>query len=401
MPPYPTTRAQISRSRLVGNFERLRALAQSTPGADACELLAVVKANAYGHGLSLCAQVLMRAGAEWLGVTSAKEGVLVRGLCPQARILVMRGLLAGEADMVLDANLVPTIWDRQHLRLLAETARARKFMAGQITAHLEVDTGMSRQGIAWSCADIATFLDDVRSVPALRIDGIYTHFASPEMLDCEQNAQQMNRFEQVVEQIAAAGIRPGWLHAGNSSCVLSQQLAAPLASLAAKIHARYMIRPGIALYGYACPFTGEQTNNAENLRNALQPVLAWKTAIASLRIVEAGTCVGYDATFIATKKMRLALLPVGYADGLNRKLSNRGHVLVRGVAAPIIGRVSMDLTVIDVSDVSEAIIGDEVVLLGEQGTLRVTADDHARWAQTIPYEVLCAIGARVPRVRIE
>lgn len=400
MPPYPTTRAEISQSRLSANFERLRSLSRSSSGAELYNLLAVIKADAYGHGIALCAPALMRAGAEWLGVTSAEEGVLVRGLCPQARILVMRGLLAGEADMVLDANLVPTIWDRQHLRLLAETARARKFMAGQIPVHLEVDTGMSRQGIAWSCAAIATFLDDVRAVPALRIDGIYTHFASPEMLDCEQNAQQMNRFEQVVEQIATAGIRPGWLHVGNSSSVLSNQVARPLASLAAGIGAQCMIRPGIALYGYACPFTGEQANNAENLRNALQPVLTWKTAIASLRTVDSGTCVGYGATFIALKKMRLALLPVGYADGLNRKLSNRGHVLVRGIAAPIIGRVSMDLTVIDVSDVPEVTIGDEVMLLGEQGALRITADDHARLAQTIPYEILCAIGARVPRVMV-
>ena len=162
-----------------------------------------------------------------------------------------------------------------------------------------------------------------------------------------------------------------------------------------------MIRPGIALYGYASRFVGEQAATAEAARAALQPVLTWKTAIASLRTVGPGASVGYDATFVATKKMRLALLPVGYADGLNRKLSNRGHVLVHGVAAPIVGRISMDLTVVDVSHVPEVMIGAEVVMLGEQSGQRVTADDHARWAETISYEILCAISARVPRIACE
>jgi alanine racemase len=167
------------------------------------------------------------------------------------------------------------------------------------------------------------------------------------------------------------------------------------------IFPRCMIRPGIALYGYASRFTGEQAATAEAARAILEPVLTWKTEIASLRTVEAGTEIGYNATFVAPNKMRLALLPVGYADGLNRKLSNRGHVLVREVAVPIVGRISMDLTVVDVSSVPRAALGDEVILLGEQNGLRITADDHARCAETISYEILCAISARVPRVACE
>ncbi|MHB8302022.1 MAG: alanine racemase [Acidobacteriaceae bacterium] len=398
MPPYPITRAEISRSRLVGNFQQQRSLVQTNANDERCDLLAVVKADAYGHGIAHSAPWLAEAGAEWLGVTSAEEGVAVRKLCPQARILVMRGLLAGEAEMLLNSDLAPTIWDYAHLQLLEEAARQRQLAPDSIPVHLEIDTGMSRQGLHHAALDVAAFLDRLRSVPALRLDGVYTHFASPEMLDAEQNSQQRTRFQQAVEQIAAAGFRPRWLHAGNSSSVLGQQIAGPLAALAARIGARCMVRPGIALYGYASRFTGEQSTKAEATRAALEPVLAWKTAIASLRTVGPGASVGYDATFVATKKMRLALLPVGYADGLNRKLSNCGHVLVRGVAAPIVGRISMDLTVVDVSHLPDAAIGDEVVLLGEQNGLRVTADDHARWAETIPYEILCAISARVPRV---
>ncbi len=400
MPPSPITRAEISRSRLAGNFQRLRSLARSNSNDECCDLLAVVKADAYGHGVSLCAPWLAEAGAEWLGVTSAEEGVAVRRLCPQSNILVMRGLLAGEAEMLLDANLAPTIWDHEHLQLLEDAVLRQQLAAGSIPVHLEIDTGMSRQGLPCTASEVEKFLDHLREIPALRLDGVYTHFASPEMLDTEQNSQQMARFQQVVELIYTAGFRPQWLHAGNSSSVLGQQLAEPLAALAARRGggARCMIRPGIALYGYASRFVGEQAATAEAARAAMQPVLTWKTAIASLRTVEAGSCIGYNATFVAPKKMQLALLPVGYADGLNRKLSNRGHVLVHGVASPIVGRISMDLTVVDVSHVPNAKIGDEVVLLGEQNGLRVTAADHAGWAETIPYEILCAISARVPRV---
>lgn len=403
MPQYPITRAEISRSRLTENFHRLRALARSTPGTEGCDLLAVVKADAYGHGLSLCAPWLAEAGAEWLGVTSAEEGVAVRRLCPQARILVMRGLLPGEAEILFEADLTPTIWDLEHLEMLALAASQHGSAGGSILVHLEIDTGMSRQGVAWSAPQMEVVLGRLREIPALHLEGVFTHFASPEVLDSEQNSLQMVRFQHAVEQVHAAGFRPQWLHAGNSSSALGQQAARPLAALAERIGARCMVRPGIALYGYASQFIGEQAATANASRTELQPVLAWKTAIPSLRTVEAGTGVGYNSTFVAPKEMRLALLPMGYADGLNRKLSggnssNGGHVLVRGVAAPIVGRVSMDLTVVDVSHLPNVTIGDEVVILGEQNGQRVTADDHACWAETISYEILCAIGARVPRI---
>ncbi len=395
MPPYLITRAEISRSRLVGNFSQLRSLAQRNSYGDRCDLLAVVKADAYGHAVSLCAPWLVEAGAQWLGVTSVEEGAAVRRLCPEARILVMSGLLNGEAAALLDARLVPTVWDLRHFEILAEAANQRSLRPGGIPVHLEIDTGMSRQGVHFATVELAAALDRLRAVPALQLEGVYTHFASPEVLDAEQNSQQMTRFQHAIGQIAAAGLRPRWIHAGNSATLLGQRQMEPLVALAKTLDAKLLLRPGLALYGYALPFVGEPS---AELPIQLQPILAWKTAIASLRTVETGMRIGYNGTFTAPAKMLLALLPVGYADGLNRKLSNRGHVLIGGTAAPIVGRISMDLTVVDVSDAPDAAIGDGVVILGEQNGVRVTADDHARWAETIPYEILCAIGARVPRV---
>jgi len=408
MLPYPITRAEISRSRLTGNFQYLRSLfsdtTQETRGekhsCEHYELLVVVKANAYGNGISLCAPWLLEAGAQWLGVTSAEEGVAARQLCTDAHILVMRGLLAGEAEAVMDARLVPTVWDRTHLNLLANAARQRTLASGSVPLHVEIDTGMSRQGVG--LAALPKFLDALRKIPALHVSGVSTHFASAEMLDAEQNRQQRSAFQRALEQIFAAGFRPQWIHAGSSSTILAQQYEA-LCGLAKTWGARFLLRPGIALYGYAPAFSGANIETAEQARSGLQPVLSWKTAIASTQTVEAGIAIGYDATFVAPASMRLALLPVGYADGLNRKLSGSnaspgGHVLIHGVAAPIVGRVSMDLTVVDVSHIPNAATGDEIVILGEQNGQRVTADDHARWAGTIPYEILCAINTRVPRI---
>lgn len=391
MPPYPISRAEISRSRLLENFSGLQRLARRTPG---CELLAVVKADAYGHGARLCAPWLAQAGAEWLGVTSVQEGAAVRQVCPEPRILVMVGPYGQDVEQILDARLTPTVWDAAPLEALAGAARARSLPDGSVGVHLELDTGMCRQGVA-SGEALATVLAALRGHPQLALDGVFTHFAAPEELDSPQTAAQQKNFARALEQIAAAGFRPRWIHAGNSSSLLSQRHVASVAEIAARLGARLLVRPGIALYGYALPFTG----GAVEMPLTLAPVMTWKTAIASLRTVEAGARIGYNGTAVAQRSMRLALLPVGYADGLNRKLSNVGHVTIRQRLAPIVGRVSMDLTIVDVSEIADASVGDEVQLLG--GNSGITADDHARWAGTIPYEILCAVSARVPRVAVE
>ena len=396
--------AEISRSRLAANYRALQSVA--APHAD---LLAVVKADAYGHGVTLCAPWLVEAGAQWLGVTSVEEGLLVRKHCPQARILVLCGFWPGDEDALIEHALTPTVWSEQHIALLSRAAERRKLPAQSIPVHLEIDTGMTRQGAA--LAELPEVLEPLRAASALRLDGVFTHFASPEILDSPQNDAQPARFAQALTMVQAAGLRPAWVHAGNSSTLLAQDRLPALASLAGALGAKLLVRPGLALYGYALPFVQRDGSAARPLPVALQPVLSWKTRIAALRTVEPGTAVGYGATYVAQQTMRLALLPVGYADGLNRGFSSRGRVLVRGQHAPILGRVSMDLTVVDVSAVTDVAVGDEVMLIGEQAgvsaaaspnaekkIVQVSAEDHARWAGTIAYEILCAISVRVPRV---
>jgi len=227
-----------------------------------------------------------------------------------------------------------------------------------------------------------------------------THLHSPEMLDGRANCDQLGVFVTVLDTIPAHGLGLEWIHCGNSATVLTDGGAASLVSIAAKCKAKAMLRPGLALYGYAPRFSGAEPSKHEPLAasHALQPILSWKTRVISLRTIQPGETAGYNATFRAARPTRIALLPVGYADGLNRLLSNRGSVLVRGQRAPIAGRISMDLTTIDVTDIPGVEIGDEATLIGEDGPERITAWNHADLAGTIPYEILCSIAARVPRV---
>ncbi len=396
------TAAQVSIARLRANYTLLcHAAASSAAGAP--EVLAVVKANAYGHGVELCGPALAAAGARWLGVTSVEEGALLRralGMLPSpmaaARILVMSGLWEGEAKTLLDRALTPQVWEPYQLRLLDAAARAQGKAAASVRVHIEVDTGMARQGVAPG-APLAGLLAELGQASTLRVEGVSTHFSAPEQLHNGDTAAQVARFAQALAQVAAAGLRPEWLHAGNSATVFDPMATASLLALSARHGARLMLRPGLALYGYAPHFTPPAI-----LLPPLQPVLSWSTRITSLRSLSPGEGVGYNSTFRASRPTRLALVPAGYADGLSRLLSNRGKMLVHGQSAPIAGRVSMDQTMLDVTDVPGAAIGDEVAILGRQagadGALStITAEDHAGLCGTIPYEVLCNISARVPR----
>jgi alanine racemase len=392
MVKHPTW-AEISIDSLLHNFHLLRGCAGDAG------LLAVVKANAYGHGAQVCATALSAAGAEWLGVTDVEEGIAVRAVCAEARLLVMTGIWKHEADAVADHNLTPVVWEPVHLEWLARVALRRGLPARSLPVHVEIDTGMSRQGVRPE--NLAAFLEAMRSASSLKLEGVMTHFHSPELLDSGATAVQRARFEGALELIQSFGFEPRLIHAGNSATVLCGTHG--LANIAARHGARAMVRPGLALYGYAPRFRGE---GATPVLPYLKPVLSWKAAVISLRTIEAGESAGYCATFRASLRSRLALLRVGYADGLNRLLSNRGEVLVRGQQAAIVGRVSMDLTIADVTNIEGVELGDEVVMIGEQEaastglSARISAYDHADWAGTIPYETLCAIGARVPRLTI-
>ena len=374
--------AEISRRKLLHNYRILEDLA----GPDA-QLVAVIKADAYGHGLEACARALAADGSRWLGVTSVEEAVRLRGSCPEARILAMSGAWRGEADAVIDARLTPVVWDRDHVEMLREAATRRGVSSGALPVHVEIDSGMSRQGV--QPENLTALLEDLRGAPPLRVEAAMTHFHSPG--DASATGEQMRRFGAAVGLMIGAGIQPEYFSAGSSADLLDQSTR-EITELAKRHSARRMVRSGLALYGYA-PQGGRDYG--------LQPVLAWKTRVVSLREIEAGAVAGYGATFRAVRPTRLALLAVGYADGLNRGLSNRGSVLVRGQKAPIAGRISMDQTMVDVTEIAGVSVEDEVVLIGEQGEASITADDLARETGTIAYEVLCDLSARVPRIIVD
>ncbi len=397
--------AEISRPRLLENYRLLRRLAGEA------ELLAIIKANAYGHGVLACAEAIATENPRaWLGVTGVEEGTAVRAVAPDAQILIMSSVWQSEAEAAIEHHLTPVVWEPWQIDAVQSAAKARGLGPGSVPVHIEIDTGMSRQGVRLEC--LAALIEHLSSAPALRLEGAMTHLHSPEALDSCANSGQLEAFVTSLDTIMASGVRFDWIHAGNSATVLSDGGAASLVYIATRYKAKAMLRPGLALYGYAprfssaglslAGFSSAGFRGAEPLATShlLHPVLSWKTRVVSLRTIQPGETAGYNATFRAVRPTRIALLPVGYADGLSRLLSNRGSVLVRSRSAPIAGRISMDLTTIDVTDIPGVEIGDEVTLIGEQGRERITAYDHADLADTIPYEILCNVAARVPRVMI-
>ena len=387
---------EVSDAALTHNFQALQAAAGS-----ATEVLAVIKANAYGHGAEHCAPVLVRAGARWLGVTCAEEGARVRRalddlaavtLQPEIvspDLLVMCGPLPEDGPILRAHRLTPVIWTPEQAGWLAGDA------AGQpsLPVHIEVDTGMSRQG-ARPGRELDRLLKAVAAA-GLELGGVFTHYASAEVAGSALTRLQQRRFEQAVTQVIASGARPAWVHAGNSSSMDNPAQPWPtiaatwLEQLAAGVGARAMVRPGLALYGYCLPIEGPAQ---PHIRPELQPALHWKARVLAVRELATGETVGYNAIFTAPGPMRVAVLPVGYADGLRRELSSTdtragGWVMLHGRRAPILGRISMNLTVVDVTGVPQAAALDVATLLGPG----ITADDHARLTGTIPYEILCGI----------
>jgi alanine racemase len=386
---------EISEERLAANFRALGRVA-----GDGIAVLAVVKADAYGHGATVCAPALARAGAEWLGVTDAAEGAVVRGALAgaagQVKILVMSGMLEEDAATIVRHRLTPIVWTRQEAEWLA--AEVRRQGAAPLDVHLEIDTGMARQGVVPG-EELRSLLEWLAAQRELRLDGVMTHFASAEVADSPLTLRQRERFEQALGEVAAAGLHPAWVHAGNSSTIDNSSACGGdcgslvwLREVAARSGARAMIRAGLALYGYCLPVEGAKAL----AEPALRPVMTWKARVIGVREVVAGDTVGYNAIFTATHPMRLALLPVGYADGLRRELSGSdstpgGWAMLRGQRARIVGRVSMNLTIVDVTEIPGVAVGDEAVLLGDG----VTADDHARLAHTIAYEIVCGMRAEL------
>jgi alanine racemase len=376
---------EISAARLAHNLHAVQAAA----GAET-EVLAVVKANGYGHDAVLAAQALVKAGVRWLGVSDAEEGARVRrtvGAAP--RILVMCGMEAADGPALVAHNLTPVIWTLDHVAAMEKAAQ----QAGQrVRVHLEIDTGMSRQGAAPG-EDTARVVAALQQSSWVLCEGVMSHLSSAEEAQSPATTAQLNRFANVDWEADPewTPLLPQLVHLANTSAVDEGATLQRLQQLAHHLSARVMVRTGLALYGHTLPLEHAEAGTG-NLTSKLQPALTWKTRIVDLRHIPAGATVGYGATFTATAPMRLALLPIGYADGLRREASSsmgNGWVRIAGQRAAVVGRVSMNLTVVDVTHIPAAQLGDEAILLGEG----VTAEDHARWCNTIPYEVLCGIRA--------
>ena len=374
------TWAEVSLAALGENFHAI----QKHVGADVT-ICAVVKADGYGHGAIKCARALEAEGATWLGVTSAAEGLALRGTGVRVRILLMTGIWKGEEDGIVAQNLTPTIWEPWHIELLERAASKRQSV---LPVHLKFDTGMNRLGASQEA--LPRLCEMLSACKHLRLEGISTHFASAEVLDDENAVRQMKRFEQGLAVLRSYGLHPPLVHMGNSAAMSARPETW-----------KTMVRPGIALYGYSLAFMrGGAPATVREL--PLRPVLSWKTRVLTVKEIAAGEAVGYMGTFVTKARSRIAVLPVGYADGYPRLLSNRARVIVGGEYAPVVGGISMDLTTVDVGHIRSVAVGDEVILIGrgagDASSKTVDAVELARLCETVPYEILCGLSQRVPRV---
>ncbi|MBI4376642.1 MAG: alanine racemase [Elusimicrobia bacterium] len=358
---FRPTWAEIDLAKLRGNLKGFRARMPS-----GVRLMFVVKGNAYGHGALDCARAAQQGRlADWLGVSSVEEGVQLREGGIRLPILVLGSLYPFESFLAaVEHGLTPTVASLESAQRLAQVARR---LERPVDCHVKIETGMGRIGVGPQAA--ARIADFLAGQPSLRLTGLYTH------LSCVDTDKRFTKDQLLRFQRAVAVFR-GWknlvLHAANSAAALNF----PESRLD-------LVRPGLAIYG---------------LYRGFDPVMSLKSQVIFLKTVEAGAPISYDASFRVKRRSRIATIPLGYADGLSRRFSTRGSVLLRGRRCPIVGRITMDMTMIDVSASAECRVGDEAVILGDQGKESITAGELAVLAETIPYEITTMISHRVPRV---
>ncbi len=386
------TRAEVNLANLRHNLRVLRRVTGKTP------LWAVLKADGYGHGAKAVARTLERAGTDGICVALIEEGIELRDAGIRAPILVMGGYYHRAWGEVIAHDLTPVVHDVGQIASLADEVRFRGGEA--IKVHLKVDTGMARLGA--SIGDLALIGRAFADHPEVQLEGLMTHFACANSEEPESLREQLVRFEEATRRLRELGLSPALRHAANS--------AALLGSLESHFD---LVRPGVSLFGVH-PQGAGRTVKSRSLSSSpdlesegpssngdLRPVMSVRSQIVALREVSPGDTVGYGATWTATRPSRIATIPIGYADGMSRALSNRGFGLVRGRRAPLVGVVSMDMSMLDVTDLPGASVGDETVLLGSQrgplGADEITADEIAQHTGTIAWEVLTNISRRVPR----
>lgn len=338
-------------------------------------IMAVVKADGYGHGSVEVAKVALENGADYLAVAIPEEGVELRRAGIEAPILVFSLTPAGESKNIVAYNLTQAVCTKE----LAEALSARAQELNKVAkVHIKVDTGMGRIGIFPE--DVVDFVTEVSKLKGIELEGIFTHFPDADGKDKSFTELQIGKFQQIIAELENIGIKIPIKHAANSAGILD--FPSSLFNL---------VRPGITIYGLAPSKEIIHTMN-------LKPAMTFKTAVAYLKTVPLGSPISYGRTFITQKESRIATLAVGYADGYNRLLSNKGEVIIRGKRAPVVGRVSMDMTMVDVSHIPEVQIDDEVVLFGKQGGDEISIDEIAYKCNTISYEIVVSIGKRVPRI---
>jgi alanine racemase len=371
------TWAEIDLDALASNYQ----LIQKQVGP-AIKVLAVVKANAYGHGALACARRLAQEGASWFGVALPEEGIELRAYGITQDILCLGGFWDGQASACIQNALTPVVYRLDMLEAFDRAARDKGVVAN---VHLKIDTGMGRLGVRFD--EVGEFAPRLKRFENLRIDGLMTHFAAADDPSCETLTEdQISRFAEAVKVCRSAGHNPTYLHSANSAGIYSHPEAWG-----------NMIRPGGVLYGL---WRDILLPSAQH--NELKPVMALRSKIALLKWVPAGDTIGYGCTFEASRKTLVATVPIGYDDGYPRRLSNRAHVIVRGAYASVVGRISMDLTLVDVTGVPGVALGDYVTLLGNaaEGALAITAEELAKTAGMLSYEITCGIGQRVPRMSV-
>jgi alanine racemase len=385
--------AEISASALTYNLRAIRDFVNPSDEKRKIprKVLSIVKGNGYGHGGPQVAKILEKAGSDWFGVTCTNEGIDVRKVGVRKPILVLTSFWPGEEANLLKYDLTPVIHRCEQLKAL-DRAAARRSPRKPASFHLKIDTGMNRLGIGTS--DVECLARQLAKCKHLHLGGVMTHFASSEAFapsrQGQQTLEQEQTFYAALERLRKLGIDPGIVHLANSAAIASRPESWG-----------DMVRPGVILYGYHPGYDPpEQLAEAER-RLPLKPVMSLRTRIISLRRVPAGVGVGYGAKFITERPSVIAVLAAGYGDGIHRSLSNsRGCVLVRGKLAPIIGIVSMDVTMIDVTEVSDVEVGEVVTIYGTDGEHVHPANAVARAIGTVTSDLLCAVTARVPRIYV-
>jgi alanine racemase len=365
---------EIDLGALAHNVRQIRKLL-----APETKIMAVVKADAYGHGAIDIAQTLVAEGVEWLAVATVTEGIELRTAGMIVPILILGAVNSDvQVQAIVQWELQPTICTINQAILISKTV-AQLQPRSPIPIHIKLDTGMSRLGANWQ--EAVTFVSEVSELPYLTIGSLYSHLATADEPDPTVMEMQIDRFQQAVAAISAAGYKLPMLHLANSAGILvSDQLHYQL------------VRPGLILYGL-CPATHLQS------KINLQLVLSVKARISQIKDITAGTGVSYGYRFIADQDLRLAVVDIGYADGVPRRLSNRMQVAIRGQSVPQIGSITMDRIMLDISQIPDLQVGEVVTILGKDGHAKITADDWANELGTISWEILCGFRGRLPRVK--